>query len=212
MALSVRGETGGRFDGARSADGEKYSAAIECGKNALQVVGNFAEPADVRTNFSAAGTTRKFRSRFVEGSVFERWARARLTAALEEFAVHVVDALGAGFFVKVIDILRAEEKTIGEGALESGKGEMSGIWFCGCCGLAAHGIEMPDEMGIAVPGFGCGNIFDAVVVPETARIAKGGEAAFSADAGAGENEEVISGRAGKVLHGCRVRLLGRAVA
>ena len=93
--------------------------------------------------------------------------------------------MGAGLFVEVVDILRAKEETIGEGAFESGQSEVGGIWFCSCGSFAAHGIKMPDEMRVAMPSFGRGDVLDAVVVPKAARIAESGEAAFGADACAG---------------------------
>ena len=69
--------------------------------------------------------------------------------------------------------------------LHSGQSEVGGIWFCSCGSFAAHGIKMPDEMRVAMPSFGRGDVLDAVVVPKAARIAESGEAAFGADACAG---------------------------
>ena len=58
---------------------------------------------------------------------------------------------------------------------------------------AALGVEAPDEFGVGFPGFGGGNFFYAVAVPEASGAAEGGEAAFGGDAGAGEDEEAILG-------------------
>ena len=71
MALGVRSEAGGGFDGAGSANGEEDGAAVDGGKDAIEVERNFAEPADVWTDLGATGAARKFRGRYVEGSVVE---------------------------------------------------------------------------------------------------------------------------------------------
>ena len=58
--------------------------------------------------------------------------------------MHVVDTLGASFFVKIVDILRAEEEAIRQGAFESGKSEVGGIRFCRGGRATALGVEVPD--------------------------------------------------------------------
>jgi hypothetical protein len=57
----------------------------------------------------------------------------------------------------------------------------------------ALGVEAPDEGGIGLPGFGSGDFFDAMAVPETAAAAEGGETAFGGDACSGEDEEAVLG-------------------
>ena len=66
VTLGLRGETGGGLNRARRADGEKDSAAIEGGKDAVEFEGNFAKPADMRTDSGAARAARKFGRRFAE--------------------------------------------------------------------------------------------------------------------------------------------------
>jgi len=56
---------------------------------------------------------------------------------------------------------------------------------------AAHGVEVPDENGVSLPGFGSGDFFDAVAVPQAAGATEGGEATFCGDSGAGEDEEAV---------------------
>ena len=58
---------------------------------------------------------------------------------------------------------------------------------------AAFGVELPDEFGIALPGIGRSDIFNAIASPEAVVCAEGGQAAFGADAGAGEDEDAVGG-------------------
>ena len=111
----VSREAGGGFDAAGSADGEEERRFIESGENAIKVERSFAKPADVRADFATAGARRKFARGFVEFDVVERRTGAGVAAAFEEFAVHVHDARGACLLVKVVDVLCAEEETIGQG-------------------------------------------------------------------------------------------------
>ena len=106
---SMRGETGGRLDGAGSADGEENGALVESGEDFVEMEWSFAKPADVGTDFSAAGTTRNFGGGFVEVGVCEGRAGARVATAFEEFAVHVTNAARSGLFVQVVHVLGAEE-------------------------------------------------------------------------------------------------------
>ena len=111
----VSREAGGGFDAAGSADGEEERRFIESGENAIEVERSFAKPADVRADFATAGARGKFARGFVEFDVVERRTGAGVAAAFEEFAVHVHDARGACLLVKVVDVLCAEEETIGQG-------------------------------------------------------------------------------------------------
>lgn len=184
-------EAGSGLDGAGSADGEEDLAIVESSKNAIEMKWSLAKPADVRPDFAAAGAQRKFGRGFVELRVVERRPRAGIAAAFEELSVHVNDVRGASLFVEIVDILRAEEQTVGERLLEIGKGEMGGIGFGSRSNEAAHGVEVPDQTSIAVPGLRRGNIFEAVVAPEATDIAKRGDSTFRAHAGARQNENAV---------------------
>lgn len=157
--LGVCGKTCRGLDGAGSADGKKNSAVIESEKNTIEFEGSFPEPADVRADGSATGAARKFEGRLVEGRIVERRAGAGIATALEKFTMHVNDAAGAGLLVEIVDVLGAEEKTIREGAFQSGESEMPGIRFGGSSNAATHGIEIPDEARIAAPGVRGGDVF-----------------------------------------------------
>ena len=50
-------------------------------------------------------------------------------------------------------------------------------------------VPGPDELWIAVEGFGSGEVLEPVLLPESAVGAKGRDAAFGGDAGAGQNRD-----------------------
>jgi len=66
----------------------------------------------VRTNQTAAFTAGNFGWRFVDVRVVKWRAAASVAAALEKLSVHVDDVLRTGLLVKVVDVLRADEKTV----------------------------------------------------------------------------------------------------
>ena len=105
--------------------------------------------------------------------------------------MHVKHAPGAGLFVKIVDVLRAKKETRPKFALEFRKSQMGRIRLGGERTLPAHRIEFPDEARIAPPCLGRRNFLETKSPPEAARVAKGGDAALGADAGAGENENSI---------------------
>jgi len=114
-AGGMGGKTGGGLDGARGADGEENSALVERGEDFVEMEGSFAEPADVRPDLSSAGAARDFDRGFIKVGVVEGCTGTGVATALEEFAVHVEDAAGAGLLVEIVDILRAEKETILQG-------------------------------------------------------------------------------------------------
>ena len=56
---------------------------------------------------------------------------------------------------------------------------------------AAHGVEIPDETRVAMPGVRRGDFFEAVVAPEAVGVTEGRDAALCGDAGTGEEEEAV---------------------
>ena len=200
----VRGETGGGFDCAGSADRQEDRASVEGSINLIEIVGNFTEPANVGANLRAAFATRNGGGWLVELRVIEGRTGAGFAARFEKFAVHVKHTGRAGELVEIVDVLGAEEEPV-ESVLECGDGLVGRIGL-GVGGVAAaHGVEVPDELGIAAPGGGRGDIFEAVVAPEAIGVAEGGDAAFGGDASAGEQEEAVGGGNGEGLrvHGWR---------
>jgi hypothetical protein len=68
-----------------------------------------------------------------------------------------------------------------------------GVGLCLLRGGAAVRIKRPDACGIALPGFGSADIFNAVALPQAIGGAEGGQSAFCADASSGEYEHSVSG-------------------
>jgi len=162
---------------------------------------DFAEEDDVGTQPGSTGAERHLIESAVDGVVFYRGAAAIVGAAgLGEFAVHVEEANGAGALVKVVDVLAAEEEAVAELGREFGEGGMGGLGLSRLGRRAACGVELPDQCGIAVESFGGADVLDAMAGPKTVGGTEGREAAFGADAGAGEDEDTISGGDGNWRH------------
>jgi hypothetical protein len=89
-------------------------------EDAIQLEWHFAKPTDVRANPASTLAPGKFGWRFVGVSVAERWSAASVTAALEEFAVHVDDALRPCLLVKVVHVLGTEKEAISQALLQLG--------------------------------------------------------------------------------------------
>ncbi len=162
-------EAGGGVDGAGGAYDEEGGGAVEFAVDAVHVERDLAKPDDVGTDGAAAGGAGRdvaLGLDLVEGLVGKR-IFATDAAGLEEGSVHVVDALGTGALVEVVDVLGAEVEAAGggEGSLDSGEGEVAGIGLGSKRIAAAHGVETPDERGVGIPGSGSGDVFDAVAVP-----------------------------------------------
>ena len=186
-------ETCSRLDDAGSSNRDEDGAGVERPRDFVQVVGDFAEPADVRPNLAAAFALRNRRRRLAGFRVVEGRTIASVAAALEEFAVHVDHAPRSGLLVKIVDVLRAEKESVLQAAFEPGQGRVAGIGLRLSGDAAAHGIELPDEPGIAPPGVWRCDVFEAMVAPKAGRAAEGRDAAFGADAGAGEDEDAVRG-------------------
>ncbi len=112
---------------------------------------------------------------------------------LEQFAVHVHQAFGTGTLVQVVDILRAQKKPLAQSALKFGQREVGCVRLDRQGSLSAHGVKVPNQLWIALPGFGRSNLFHAMAVPEPAGAAESRQAAFRADTGAGEHEYPVIG-------------------
>ncbi len=102
---------------------------------------------------------------FVEGLVGEVFVGAS-AAGLEEAAVHVMDAVGAGALVEVVDVLSAEVEVLAEALFDLCEGFVGCVGFSGEGVAAALRVEAPDEGGVGLPGFRGRDVFDAMAVPE----------------------------------------------
>jgi len=183
-------EAGGGVYGARCSHDEQNGSAVEFAIDGFEIEGNLAEPDDVGANRGSAVLTSGQGGSFVDGIVLE-CDLAASASGLKEGSVHVVNAVGAGALVEVIDVLGAEIEAIAQPLFYFGKAEVSGVGF-GPEGVAtAHGVETPDEFRVGLPRLGSRDLFDTVAVPQSSGAAKGSEAALGGDARSGENEEAI---------------------
>jgi hypothetical protein len=79
----VSHEASGRLDYAGGADGHEHGAAFKFVEDSIHFERHLAEPADVRTNFAAAITTREFGRWFAGVCVWEGATPAAVAAAFE---------------------------------------------------------------------------------------------------------------------------------
>jgi hypothetical protein len=159
-------ETGGGVDGAGSADDKHQGCFVDLFADAVHLVGNFSEEDDVGAEAASATAATYFREAGVEGVIWNgRLAAVALAMGLVELAMHVEEVDGAGALVEVVHILRAEEEAVTDAALQVGEGVVGGVGLGFGTGGAACGVELPDEFGIASPGVGSANVFDAIAGP-----------------------------------------------
>lgn len=186
-------EAGSGFDEAGSADSDEESAVVKRLIDFWDIVGHFAKPTDVWTDLSAAVAARDRARRIVGGGILEGSSVAAIAATFEEFAVHMDHAARAGLFMQIVYVLRAKEKTVLQQFFEFGERVVTRIRFGGRSDAAAHGVKLPDEARIALPGMRRDHFLDTVAAPKPACTAKYGNAAFCANAGAGKQENAIGG-------------------
>ena len=105
-------EAGSGIYGAGGADDEEDGGAVEFAVDGVHVERDFAEPDDVRADGGVAGFANgEIVGVLIEGLVGEVFVRTS-AAGLEEAAVHVVDAVGAGALVEVVYVLGAEVEAV----------------------------------------------------------------------------------------------------
>jgi len=175
----------------RCSDSHEDRAFIQYAEDAIQLEWHFAEPADMRANPAAAIAPGKFGWRIVGVRVTKRRSAASVTAALEEFPMHVNSALRSSLLVKVIHVLRAEEEAFPQLLFESGEGDVRRIRLCRCRDTPTHGIELPDQPGIASPRIRRGYFFDPIVPPESTYAPESWDAAFRAHSCPGKNKDAV---------------------
>ena len=103
--------------------------------------------------------------------------------------MHMKKTAGAGPVMQVIDILGNQRKTVAQKLLETDQRLVSGVGLNGSQVGSAHIVEVLHQGWIRRVGLGCRHILDLILVPETAAVAKGGDAALGADPGAGQDGE-----------------------
>jgi hypothetical protein len=199
---NMRHEARGRLDHARRAHSHEHSAFVQSAEDAIQLERYFAKPADVWTNPAAALALGKLCRGIVGVCVAERQSAARVAAALEKLAVHVDDALRACLLVQIVYILGAEEEAISQTLLQLREREMRRVGLRSRSYSPTHGIELPDQPGVAVPRMGRSDLLDPVVPPETIDATERGYPALGAYACPCEDEEAIMWRHGEHRSKC----------
>ena len=114
----MRDKASRRFHHARSAYSNENGASLQRVVDRVEAVGDFAEPADVRANPSAAWALRDLRRRFVGARVVKRSSVATVTAAFEKLAMHVPYRIRPGLLVKGVHVLCAEKEAVLHGVLQ----------------------------------------------------------------------------------------------
>ena len=180
-----------RIDGARGAYYEEHRRAVEPAIDDVHVERYLAEPDDVRTHGLTTGFTSRKSVRGLVGFAVRKGQIAADAARLKKASVHVVDTLRAGTLVQIVYVLGAEVEAVAQSLLDGCEGFVSGVGLGGESVVAAHGVKAPDELRVNLPGFGRGDVFDAISVPEATGAAKGCKAAFSRDACSREDKEMI---------------------
>ena len=197
-------EAGGGVDGEGGADHEEQVGVADFAQGAFVFGDGFAEEDDVGAQLCAVG-----------GEVAEAGGAGggkdqvgvAFAAGFAQFAVEVDDAGAAGAFVEVVDVL-GDDGNVVEGGFEFGKGEVTGVGGHVVELGAAGVVEVEHEAGVALPGFGGADVFDAVVFPQAVGVAEGGDAAVGAHAGAGEDDYFLLGFHGMVFLLRKIRLFG----
>src|SRR5262249_18287199 len=101
---------------------------------------------------------------------------------------HVAHVLRACRFVQGIHVLRADEEPLADSFLELRERDMCAVGLALARLCAALRVEPPHERRVRRPTFGRCDVFDAMLLPKTTRVAKRLDAALGTDASPGEDE------------------------
>jgi hypothetical protein len=122
-------ESGRGINGSRSANNQHDGSAVEFAINTFHVQRDLAEPDNVWADrLSAVPASGKVGGCLVERLVWKRHI-APHAARLEELSMHVMDAMGTGAFVEVVDILCAEVKAVTYHLFDLGESTVGDIWL-----------------------------------------------------------------------------------
>ena len=102
------------------------------------------------------------------------------------------DIAAARAVVEPVDILGDQRESRGA-LLECHQRVMRRVWFRGGDLLAAPVVPFPNQARVALECFGRGKLLGPELVPQTARTAKGRDAALGGDAGASQHDDRFSG-------------------
>ena len=95
-------------------------------------------------------------------------------------------APAAGRLVQAVHVLRDEGEALAPALFEVHQGEMAWIRMGRTQTGAAHVVEAPNQLGIALERLRRRHVLDGVAFPQSAAAAEGGQAALGGDAGPGQ--------------------------
>ena len=98
-------------------------------------------------------------------------------------------ALRTGALVQAIDVLSHEQEVVAKPGLDRGQSAMARVWLHGLRLLAPKRIELPHQFGIAGEALGRSHVLDAMLFPQTVRVAERGKAALRGNPRAGQDEK-----------------------
>src|SRR5437879_3625473 len=124
--------------------------------------------------------------------VKKRSTGATVATALEKLSVHVDDVDRTRLLVQVVHVLSAQQEVTSEILLQLCKREVRRVRL-GCrSNPPTHGVELPDEPGIASPSLGRSNLLYTVIPPQPAHATEGRNPTFGANPCSGEDEHAVS--------------------
>src|SRR5690606_32095734 len=177
-----------RIDRARGTDRDEQVRADERGEDIVHPVGHLAEPDDIgpERGLSAGRARRPVAQRACP-------AVARVAGGApgrQAFAVHVQHPPRAAALVQVVDVLGDDQQLAVPRLVEPPERAVRGIGLRVEDVAPALVVEPLHEVGIAAEPLRRGHVLDPVVFPKPVVGAEGPEAAFGADSGAGEDDDV----------------------
>src|SRR5438552_18375716 len=124
--------------------------------------------------------------------VKKRSTGATVATALEKLSVHVDDVDRTRLLVQVVHVLSAQQEVTSEILLQLCKREVRRVRLGSRSHPPPHGVELPHQLGIAVPSFRRSDLLNPVVPPKATHATEGGNAAFGANPCSGEDEHTVS--------------------
>lgn len=106
--------------------------------------------------------------------------------------MHMQQAFCPCPFVQVIDILRDDQQAAIPFCIQPRQSVMRGVGLLRLDGLAPHIVESQHQIGIALECLWRCDIFDAVLFPKAAAVAKGVDPTLRTDAGAGQDYDIAN--------------------
>ena len=102
------------------------------------------------------------------------------------------DALAAGAFVQVIDVLRDEQEPVAKAFLEFGERQVCRIGLVFRESFAQEVVEVHHALGVAAERSRRADVFDVFVLPHPVVAAEGAEPRFGADTRASQYNQFLS--------------------